>query len=355
MISDAILPAMSEISIPTPPEGRGKQRYYYKHLGDLKQRLAAAVPREELRELHRVSAPRHFLTVGRHVLMVLLCAWALWQRERPWLWAPAAVVQGFNLLGFIILLHEQVHKVIFEKSRPRAERLLGLLYGMPTSISATQFGIWHLDHHEELGHDEDDPKRAHLSPKSNARWLKLLYMTPALFFIYMRGAAREVATYPAAAQRMIRRERLLNLAFHLALAGSLAYFGGGWAMFRVWALPLFFCFPPAFVLNRLGQHYDIDPSDPAKWSTLVNGNPAWHFLFLWSNFHIEHHYYQRVPFYNLRRLNRRLQGFYGQTGLRSRTYLEMLWGWFVLNKEAHTDWEMAPDGARSGGEPVEAA
>lgn len=21
----------------------------------------------------------------------------------------------------------------------------------------------------------------------------------------------------------------------------------------------------------------------------------------------------------------------------------MLWGWFVLNKEAHTDWEMIPD------------
>ncbi|HSK76991.1 MAG TPA: fatty acid desaturase [Thermoanaerobaculia bacterium] len=344
---------MSEITIPADPKGREKNLYYYKNMGDLKGRLAAALPREELRDLHRVSAVRHFLTVGRLVLMVLLCGWALWQDEYRWLWVPAAIVQGFNVLGFIILLHEQVHKVIFERSRPRLERLLGLLYAMPSNISATQFSVWHLDHHNELGHAEDDPKRAHLSPKKNSRWVKLLYMTPALFLTYLRGAGQEVATYPPEKRRIIKRERLLNLTFHLTLALTLYFAGGGWVLFRVWVLPLFFCFPPVFVLNRLGQHYDIDPTDPAKWTTLVNGNPLWHFLFLWSNFHVEHHYYQRVPFYNLRRLNRDLQPFYQRTGLRNRTYLEMLWGWFVQNKEAHTDWEI-PDRAEPGGETAEA-
>lgn len=344
---------MLETTIPASPGGREKNRYYYKHMGDLKGRLTEALPREELRDLHRVSAARHFLTVVRLVLMVLLCGWALWQTQYKWLWVPAAIVQGFNILGFIILLHEQVHKVIFEKSRPRLERLLGILYAMPSNISATQFSVWHLDHHDELGHAEDDPKRAHLSPKKNSRWVKLLYMTPALFLIYMRGAGREVAAYPPEKRRIIKRERLLNITFHLTLAFALYYFGGGWVLFRVWVLPLFFCFPPVFVLNRLGQHYDIDSTDPAKWTTLVNGNPLWHFLFLWSNFHVEHHYYQRVPFYNLRRLNQDLQPFYQRTGLRNRTYAEMLWGWFVLNKEAHTDWEI-PERAEPGGEAAEA-
>ncbi|HJX29967.1 MAG TPA: fatty acid desaturase [Thermoanaerobaculia bacterium] len=344
---------MSEVTNLAAPGGRTKTRYYYKHMGDLKHRLAEALPREELRELHQVRPVRHFLTVARLLAMVLLCGWALWQTEWKWLWAPAAIVQGFNILGFIILLHEQVHKIIFAKSRPRLERLLGLLYAMPSNISATQFSIWHLDHHNELGHAEDDPKRAHLSPKKNTRWTKLLYMTPALFVTYIKGAAKEVATYPADKQKVIRRERLLNLAFHLTLAGTILYLGGGWTMFRVWAVPLFFCFPPAFVLNRLGQHYDIDTTDPAKWTTLVNGNPVWHFLFLWSNFHAEHHYYQRVPFYNLRQLNRKLQPFYERTGLRNRTYREMLYGWFVLNKEAHTDWEMPERSEPASGESAQ--
>lgn len=319
-------------------KGKPKGQYFLHHSGDLKRRLAAALPREELRALHQVRAWRHFLTVGRLLASVVLCGWALWQHELKILWAPAAVLQGCNLLGFIILVHEAIHKVIFERSRPRLERILARTYAMLTGISSAQFGIWHLDHHNELGHGEDDPKRAHLSPKRNSRWVKLLYLTPALFVIYGRGSAQEAATYAEETQRVIRRERRVNQLFHLALIVTLLTFGGGWVLLRVYVVPLFFCFPPAFVLNRLGQHYDIDPTDPARWTTLVNGNPVWHFLFLWSNFHVEHHFFQRVPFYNLKRLNRALQPFYREVGLENRTYLRMLWGWFVQNKVAHTDW-----------------
>ena len=129
---------------------------------------------------------------------------------------------------------------------------------------------------------------------------------------------------------------------HLALVTSIVLAGGGWALFRVYVVPLAFTFPAAFVLNRLGQHYFIDTTDPAKWSTLVNGNRIWHFLFLWSNFHIEHHYYPRVPFYNLRRLNRHLRPFFRDNGLKNRTYTEILWGWYVLNRQAHTNWDESP-------------
>ena len=315
-------------------------RYYFKHIGDLRDRLNTAVPRQELRELHRVRPGRHFLVVGRLLLWVALCGWALWQSRWPWLWAFAALVQGFNLLGFIILLHEQVHEVIFASSRPRLERFLGHFYAFPTGISSTQFRIWHLDHHNELGSTTDDPKRAHLSPKRNQRWYKLLYFTPVLFWFYARAAAEEAAGYTPEEQRAIRHERLANVALHLGLAAAIFWAGGAWVLLRVYLVPLLFCFPIAFVLNRLGQHYDVDPTDPAKWSTLVNGNPVWHFLFLWSNFHIEHHYYQRVPFYNLRRLNRLLQPFFRQIGHRNRTYAQLVWGWLVLNRKPHTDWDV---------------
>lgn len=317
-----------------------KQRSYYKNIGTLKNDLGAALPREELRELHEVSAVRHFLVAARHVALFLLCGWAMVQDQYRWLWPFAALLQGANILGFLILVHEQVHQVIFRKRRPRLEYALGLLYAIPSAISVTQFTHWHLDHHNELGHPQDDPKRAHLSPKKNARWLKLLYCTPALFAIYARAAKEEVATYSVEERRLITRERLLNLVAHLAVVTALWMTHDGWVVLRAYVVPMFFCFPPFFVLNRLGQHFDIDPTDPAKWSSLVNGNRFWHFVFLWSNFHIEHHYYQRVPFYNLRRLNTALQPFYRARGLRNHTYTKMLWGWFVKNKQAHTDWSL---------------
>ena len=316
-----------------------KEGFYYKNIGDLKKRLSAAISRDELRELHKVDARRHFLAVGRHVAFFGLCAWALWQSQWPWLWPIAAILQGFNLLGFLILVHEQVHKAIFAKSRPRLERILGILYATPTGISVSQFTRWHLDHHDELGHHHHDPKRAHLSPKKNSRLLKFLYMTPALFVIYARASRKEAMTYPIELQKKIQGERLFSMAAHLGVMALLYHFAGGWELLRVHTIPVFLVFPPVFVLNRLGQHYDVDASDPAKWSTLVHGNPIWHFLFLWSNFHIEHHYFQRIPFYNLKKANRKLRPFYDETGLKNHSYTGMLWGWFVHNKEAHTDWE----------------
>lgn len=315
-----------------------KTRYYYDHMGDLKRRLSNEIPRQDLRALHQVRPGRHFLVVGRLSLTLLVAGWALWQVRHPWLWAPAAILQGFTYLGFVILLHEQVHKIIFATSRPRLERFLGLFYAAVTGISATQFSIWHLDHHDQLGSEGEDPKRAHLSPKRNRRWFKLLYFTPALFVLYTRGAMREARTYAPEVQKTIRKERLSNIALHLAAISAILAFGGPGVLLRVYVIPLFFCFPIAFSVNRLGQHYNIDPDDPAKWSTRVDGNPIWHFLMVWSNFHLEHHYYQRVPFYNLKKLNRSLRPFFRKTGLPNRKYRELIWGWFVRNYRAHTRW-----------------
>ena len=330
-------------------KARLKNRHYYnRHIGDLKRRLLDFLDHERLKELHVVRPGRHFLVVARLVTMVALCGWALWQTRWPLLWIPAAVLQGFNILGFVILLHEQVHEAIFRTRRPGWNRLMGWLYAFPSAISATQFRIWHLDHHNELGSDHDDPKRAHLTPKINQRWYKLLYCSPMLFVIYARASAREAKTYEAADRRAIKLERLINALLHLGIVAALVYFGGGWALLRVYLVPFLFAFPGAFVLNRLGQHYFIDPRDPAKWSTLVNGNPVWHFLFLWSNFHIEHHYYPRVPFYNLRALNGSLQPFFRKQGVTNRSYSRILWDWFVLNRKAHTDWDRTDDSPTDG-------
>src|SRR5262245_64806933 len=103
------------------------------------------------------------------------------------------------------LLHEVVHNDVVPTRRPRAERALGLAYAITSGISASQFTRWHLDHHDNLGSFEDDPKRHWLSPKRNARWFKLLYCTPALMPIYFRAAAQEARSYPDALRRTIKR------------------------------------------------------------------------------------------------------------------------------------------------------
>jgi fatty acid desaturase len=315
-----------------------RRGYYKDHMGDLASRLRAAVPADVLRGLHERSAARHFAIAARQFAFLAALAWVGITQTDPLIWVPAALLQGVVILSFIILLHEVVHETVFRHRRPGVYQVLGRVYAGVSAISATQFRRWHLDHHDELGSATEDPKRAHLSPKINARWLKFLYITPALFLIYARAAGTEAKTYTPAMRRTIGLERLVNVLFHGGLVALLWTQFGSDAALRAYVVPVFFAFPIAFTVNRLGQHYWVDPSDPAKWGTRVDGNPVLNFLFLQSNHHIEHHYFPSVPLYSLPALNRRLRPFWDGIGHRSRSYPRLLWKWFAENRAPHTNW-----------------
>jgi fatty acid desaturase len=329
-----------------------KHRYYSAHATSLRDELGGALPREVLQAFHRKSGARHLAMTVRQFAILALSTWGLVTLARPLAWVPLAFVQGFTVFNFTVLLHEVVHHAVFARRRPRAERALAWLYAVPSGISSTQFTRWHLDHHAELGSNDDDPKRHHLSPKVNARWYKLLYASPALFPIYFRAARRESATYTADMQSQIAVERRVSMATHLlALAAIWTAFGAGAAL-RAYIVPVFFVFPIAFALNRLGQHYDIDPSDPAKWSTLVRGHWFWDFAFLNSNYHLEHHYFPGVPFYRLPALQRALTPLYARHGMRWRGYGGLVYGWLIENRPPHTNWTT---GALDSPSPVRAS
>jgi len=280
--------------------------HYAQHAVELKAELSQAVPRDTLRALHRKSATRHFLIAGRQFAILAAATWGLITFDNPLVWIPLAFVQGFTIFNFTILLHEVLHHNVFERPRPLATRILGLLYA-----------------------------------------------TPALFPIYFRAARKETVTYPAELQQKIGVERKVSIAAHLLAIAGLWYFFGFFAAVRTSIIPVFFIFPIAFTLNRLGQHYDIDPNDPAKWGTLMKGHWFWDFAYLNSNYHLEHHYFPGVPFYRLPALQRALTPFFERKQMRWMTYGRLVYGWIIENHAPHTDWSRP---AASGGDarPVSA-
>ena len=308
--------------------------------------LTDAVPAETLRALHRIAPWRHALVVLRQLVILAAAVTVILLWGDLWyVWIPASIVIGFVVFGFIVLVHEVVHEVVVSDRKSRWHRILGHAYALPSGVAYDQFHRWHLDHHDELGTDDDDPKRAYLSPKRRSRLVKALYFTPALFPIYFRAARRAAANYPDELKQRIAWQRRAAIGFHLAVAGLLWWQLGWVLMLKLHVLPVFFVFPVAFTINRLGQHYDIDPDDPAAWGTLMRPSPLlWDHLFLWSNYHIEHHYFPRVPMYNLPRLHAELRPFFEKHGMRERTYGGLLWDWFIRNRAPHTNWSAAPKG-----------
>ncbi|HEV8269106.1 MAG TPA: fatty acid desaturase, partial [Thermoanaerobaculia bacterium] len=221
-----------------------KGGYYHRAIGDLKKRLSAAIPHDVLKDLHTKAPARHFAVAVRQVVLFAVAFSLGWYFENLLVRIPCALVLGFIVFDGTVLLHEVVHKAVFDGDRPRAYRLLGLVYALPSGISPSQFTRWHLDHHLELGSTTDDPKRAHLSPKRNARWYKLLYATPALFPIYFRAARKENVTYPEPLQKTIRLERLAAIALHLGTAAAIYLVGGPARFVWLYAVPVFVVFPP---------------------------------------------------------------------------------------------------------------
>ncbi len=316
--------------------------YYAEHAQQLKQDLAREVPAEELRKLHQRRPLLHAAVAIGNFGALLASGAAIVLLGTWYFWLPFSVIAGFAIFNCTVLLHEVVHRTVLDKPDERRYRILGLLYAIPSGISASQFTRWHLDHHAGLGSDDEDPKRHYLSPKINARWLKFLYFTPALFPIYFRAAAREAAAYEPELRERIARERLATIAVQLGILGLIAFLGGWAIAWKLYIVPVLFVFPVAFALNRLGQHYDIDPADPAQWSTLVKGSWFWDIVYLFSNYHLEHHYFPSVPFYNLPKLQTLLMPFYEKRGMTPRSYGSLLWHYLVLNRKPHTKWAEMP-------------
>ncbi len=311
--------------------------HYYQHAGELNRELKRTIPSDRLKELHRKQPWRHFFIAGRQLLLMIGLPVLIYHVETAWVWAPASILLGFVVFGFTVLIHEALHKCVFNRDPHNVSEWLGIVYGVFSGLAYAQFNRWHLDHHNQLGSEVDDPKRAHLSPKRNARWYKLLYCTPMLFPIYFRAAAKEKCKYSDALNKSIARQRLVSVMFHLSVLGFFAWLSP-WFALKAHVIPVFFVFPVAFTLNRLGQHYLIDPDDVAKWSTLIRPNPVWNFLFLFSSYHMEHHFFPGVPFYNLKALQKELDGFYKKRGVPTVTYTQLVKAWFWDNHVPHTKW-----------------
>ena len=95
-----------------------KGHYYSAHAVGLRADLGRAVSREQMRALHKKDAWRHFLIAGRQFAILGLATWGLIHFDNPLIWLPLAVVQGFTVFNFTVLLHEVLHHTVFEKPIP---------------------------------------------------------------------------------------------------------------------------------------------------------------------------------------------------------------------------------------------
>ena len=86
--------------------------YYADHASELKRDLAREVPAEALRILHKRRPWLHAAVALANVAALAAAAWGIVHLDRWYLWLPCALVAGFAVFDFTVLLHEVVHRTI---------------------------------------------------------------------------------------------------------------------------------------------------------------------------------------------------------------------------------------------------
>jgi fatty acid desaturase len=221
-------------------------------------------------------------------------------------------------------MHEAIHGNLFR--RRTADRWAAFFLGLPALVSGSAYRVTHLAHHRHNRGELDPDEFAHLfrgrRTQSLAFWVWALFGLP-IFVVHVALSALKRAR--PRERRTVVLEYGALIAIHSGVWVLLARSGRLSALVWVWALPLLATW--AIVsLRGWSEHMLTRPEHPLTSTRTVTSNRVMSFLMLNLNYHLEHHLFPGVPWYNLPRLHRLLEAEYQAAGAPIyRSYLRFVW------------------------------
>jgi fatty acid desaturase len=300
----------------------------------------------------------------------IFAAWALVFFHPTW-WAVlvAVPVIGSRYYGLFIIGHDGMHRRIFASARA-SDAFTDLLLIGPIGMVNRVNSRNHLEHHQNLANDDDPDLHKHACFNKSDRWEYLLFLTglSALLNVYRNlflhtgkvdaaGRSAAAETDAAAAGENHRKHSARDLAVILGWQGVLAVgltmlvgaargalirepldlLGRGWFGYPLlWLVPVYFFTYLPNLIRAFVEHSHPENDDRADEHRLVTflSNPVER-LFLSPmnmNYHIGHHLWPSIPYYNLPIADGELRSLPPErlAGLEWRgSYVGYLWRYFV--------------------------
>ena len=216
--------------------------------------------------------------------------------------APLYLLAAASLHGISLFTHEGVHGTL--SPRPGWNRALSIACAQPVLQNYSAYRVLHLKHHQHLG-EEGDPD--HYANYTSWTWLEFLMHWGRLIIGYPAYiVAIPILGYrqgTASARRWILFEVCLLAAF---IAAAIVFIPWPWLL-HAWLIPM-------LVINTLvnirgmSQHTFLEhQSDTVLGTRSILTNRVTAFFMCNENYHLEHHLYPGIPWYNLPRLHRALR------------------------------------------------
>jgi fatty acid desaturase len=280
------------------------------------------IDRDRLRELTARSNWKPLLHVVAQLALSAATAYVAFYSFRNWPWPVTVLLVWvhctfYTFFGYAGGAHELSHRNVFRSSWLNG--MVIFVYGLLTWGNYVHFRHSHMKHHQLTVHHNHDYEviLPHIVPARRWFWIITINIPSFLRTVAMtlrqatgrlKGDWEEFIfpEHDAKARRKLFWLARGILAFHL---GVVAYsiLSGNWIFIFLVTLGVF-TGQWLNLLAGLPQHVGMQ-ADVPDWRlscrTFIPG-PLVRFLYWNMNYHVEHHMYASVPFYNLPKLHREI-------------------------------------------------
>ncbi|MEL6844349.1 MAG: fatty acid desaturase family protein, partial [Bacteroidota bacterium] len=274
--------------------------------------LKISLDKKALKPLYQTRPLRHAADIALNWAIVIITAILCQQYFSVLTYLAALIIIGARVHALAILMHDATH-FRFLKNKKWNDLLTNYFCMYPIFSSIEGYRVNHLRHHQNLN-TEDDPdwfaklgRKDFTFPKSKREFV----LTLLSYFLLIKGLSDALWIFG----RIKKQHKPKNTSFKTKLPVILFYvllitilsLSGGWYYYLIyWVVPYFSTFFMFQYIRSVAEHFGELEYDHLLTSTRsVRAHFVERFFFAphQVSFHLEHHLYPGVPYYNLPKLH----------------------------------------------------
>ncbi|MFK7922467.1 MAG: fatty acid desaturase family protein [Bacteroidia bacterium] len=274
--------------------------------------LNSSFEKSALKPLYQTRAYRHIGAILLNWGIIIGTAYLATLYLTVFSYLMAVIIIGARIHALAILMHDAAH-FRFLKNRKWNDLITNFTCMYPIFSSIQAYRNKHLKHHQHLNTEQDPDWFAKVGrkefsfPKSKREFLLTL-----LSYLFLIKGVKD-AIWIIGRQKKHKQpanksfhSRIPLLLFYGILLGGLSITGLWWAYLVFWLVPVFSTFFMFQYIRSVAEHFGELSYDHLLTSTRsIIAHPVERFFFAphQVSYHLEHHLYPGVPYYNLPKLH----------------------------------------------------
>ena len=267
---------------------------------------------QDLKPLFKINSLRHASSMILDWAIILASIFLYLEFPSPLMYVFTIIVIGARMHGLAILMHDATH-YRFLKNRKWNDLLSNIFTMYPIFTSIETYRRNHLAHHQHLNTDDDPDwvaklgKRGFTFPQSQKEFLLML----GSYLVLYQGIMDAIWFFKRfgsdTGKRAKRQEPLLpRIIFYVVLFSALTFFGIWKYYLLFWIVPYLSTFFMFQYIRSVAEHFGGLTYDNLLTATRTVKPTLLEQFFIAPHevgYHLEHHLYPGVPFYNLPKLH----------------------------------------------------